>query len=96
MKKRKRIILSDSDEELDQEQGDRSKTIKIDQPDIEMKDSSQKTNDNMDIDTETGNKTEKLEHSDDEAFDKEIEQAAAEEKEAKKEKLEMMSIIHTM
>lgn len=31
-----------------------------------------------------------------EAFDKEIEEAAEEEKEAKKEKIEMMSIIHTM
>lgn len=32
----------------------------------------------------------------DDAFDKEIEEAAAEEKEVKKEKMEMMSIIHTM
>lgn len=32
----------------------------------------------------------------DDAFDKEIEEANAEEKEVKKEKQEMMSIIHTM
>lgn len=32
----------------------------------------------------------------DEAFDKEIEEAAAEEKEAKQEKIEMMTIIHTL
>lgn len=34
--------------------------------------------------------------STDEAFDKEIEQAAIEEKNAKKDKIEMMSIIHSM
>lgn len=32
----------------------------------------------------------------DEEFDKEVEEAAIEEKEAKKEKIEMMSIIHSM
>jgi phosphotransacetylase len=91
VKKRKRIILADSDEESDLESADRSKTAKIDQPNTESKD-TENTNDDMDIDTATVMKKEEL----DEEFDKEIEQAAEEEKEAKKEEQEMMSIIHTM
>lgn len=48
----------------------------------------------MEVDP-TDEQDKKSVHSDEE-FDKEIEEAAAEEKEAKKEKLEMMSIIHAM
>lgn len=72
-----------------------AKKTALDEPTVKPEASSNVSkNEDMEVDS-TNEKEDKLEHSDDE-FDKEIEEAAAEEKEAKKEKLEMMSIIHTM
>ncbi|GAN04133.1 DNA ligase [Mucor ambiguus] len=96
-KKRKRVIISDTEEEDEEEAPPKPKTQKtaLDQSAVEPvkqeTSSSAPKTEVMEIDDQG----KKLEHSD-EDFDKEIEEAAAEEKEAKKEKLEMMSIIHTI
>jgi hypothetical protein len=75
-------VISESEEEQEIEE----KKSKVDQEgDIEMKEAPPKQEGDSQLD-----------HSDDETFDKEIEEAAAEEKEAKQEKIEMMSIIHTL
>ncbi|KAI8968397.1 ATP-dependent DNA ligase [Mycotypha africana] len=87
--KRRRIILSDTDEGSDQEddttvhENKRKKTQRDDDGKIIPEEK-------MDLDGAIS-KEEK-----DEAFDKEIEIAAVEEKEAKKEKVEMTKIIHTI
>lgn len=105
VKKRKRqIVLSDSEEDEEEEKKKIKTATATDLPeeekDVKMKESLQEL-DNEDITTKVVEMTvdsqqPPLEHSDDETFDQEVEEAAKEEKEAKKEKLEMMSIIHTM
>ncbi|KAI8646931.1 ATP-dependent DNA ligase [Parasitella parasitica] len=92
-KKRKRVIVSDSEESEQEEQLQKAKTSTLEQPTEKESSHAHKTED-MDVDHVPIN-DDIMEHSDQD-FDKEIQEAAEEEKEAKKEKLEMMSIIHTI
>lgn len=97
-KRKRHIILSDSEDEEDKVEEKKIKTT-VQPKDVEMKEASKPLENDeithkvkeMQVDSQLV-----LDHSDDETFDKEVEEAAAEEKEAKQEKLEMMSIIHTM
>lgn len=59
--------------------------------DVDMKDELVEKIEEMDVASQPLPPTDE-----DVKFDKEIEEAAIEEKEAKEEKMEMMSIIHTM
>lgn len=97
-KKRKRRII-ESDNEEEEEIKEKKSKIKLE--DTEMKDVETKKPETKQENNED-NVNLKIENMEiasqptDDAFDKEIEEANAEEKEVKKEKQEMMSIIHTM
>ncbi|CEP12086.1 hypothetical protein [Parasitella parasitica] len=96
-KKRKRIIVSDSEESEKEEEQQTAKKSAKEQPapkPTEKESSQTHKAEDMDIDQAVIN-DDVMEHSDQD-FDKEIQEAAEEENEAKKEKLEMMSIIHTI
>lgn len=67
--------------------------------DVVMEEPSKKpkiTDDSMQVDEEIPVQADTSMKDSDEEFDKEVAEAAIEEKEAKKEKVEMMSIIHSM
>ncbi|GAA5806329.1 hypothetical protein HPULCUR_011861 [Helicostylum pulchrum] len=98
-KKRKRaVIVSDSEEEeneekktkIEPEENEEKKTNIEPEQDIEMKEEGE---DDINLRIKS---MQVASQTIDDAFDKEIEEAAAEEKEVKKEKMEMMSIIHTI
>lgn len=103
-KKRKRAVITSDSEEEEEEVEDKKAKIEQDvemkqitseevesKPDVKMSSQQEDINSKieaMDVSSQT--------IEDNKAFDKEIEEAAAEEKEAKEEKMEMMTIIHTL
>ncbi|KAG2193366.1 hypothetical protein INT47_001023 [Mucor saturninus] len=101
-KKRKRAVISDSEEE--NEEVTEEKKPKIGEQYEDMSTQKEESKPDIDMSSQQEDMSKKIEAMDvssqtlkeNEAFDKEIEEAAEEEKEAKKEKMEMMSIIHTI
>jgi hypothetical protein len=77
---KKRRLIQPSDSEEEAETSTQKSDVVMDEPQIDST-AVQKDTVMKDLDAE---------------FDKEVEEAAIEEKAAKKEKIEMMSIIHSM